>query len=143
MGAEGMVHALNLVHRLIKPGGALIDIHPLGQPPVIEVCQGDQRWVAGLLQEKDDFSEYPLAAAALTEAVRLGWFELIDQASFGFTTHAATPDELSTFLAQTWSDAIIPPEVAAAMRSLHNQAGSTTEVSLTEQVMVSCYRKIG
>ena len=35
-----MVHALEEIQRLLRPGGSLIDIHPFPEVPLIEVYQG-------------------------------------------------------------------------------------------------------
>ena len=53
-----MVHALEKIHRLLKPGGWLIDIHPTSEPASIEVRVGERTLPAGWLRETDDYAEY-------------------------------------------------------------------------------------
>jgi hypothetical protein len=37
-----MVHALEIIHSLLKPDSLLIDIHPTGQHPRVEVHAGGE-----------------------------------------------------------------------------------------------------
>ena len=39
---SGMVHALEEIHRLLKPDGMLINIHPVPEGYFIKVIQGDR-----------------------------------------------------------------------------------------------------
>ena len=65
-----MVHALEQTHRLIVPGGMLIDIHPVTDgPPVL--IRGQK---VGTMKETDDFVEYVQASAALDEVIQRGLF---------------------------------------------------------------------
>ncbi len=111
MPAEGMVHALEMLHGLLKPEGCLIDLHPDGQSPPIELVCSGRRFLAGHLQETDDFIEYAQAEAALAEAVQRGWFELEQRHTFEFFSRSSSMAEFRDFIEQTWSDAIISPEI--------------------------------
>jgi hypothetical protein len=140
MPPEGMVHALEMVSDLLKPGGRLIDIHPSGQPPPIELLCGANRILLGYLQETDNFIEYAQANAALAQAVDNGWFSLESQAYFTSCTWADSVAELWEFLAQTWSDAVLPDETAA--RSAEKQAGlvnpeAQNAVVITEAIRIT------
>jgi len=55
MAAEGMVHALEITHSLLKPGGLLIDIHPTSQPPRVEIHRDGEILLAGYVDDRDDF----------------------------------------------------------------------------------------
>lgn len=50
-----MVHALESIHRLLAPGGRLVDIHPFAEAPLIEIHQG------GLITFSEPAPDYPLA----------------------------------------------------------------------------------
>ncbi len=83
-----MVHALEKIHELLEPDGRLIDIHPSGEPPPIEVRVGQQVTVVGWMKETDDFVEYAQASAALSEAIERGWLDVERKGMFEFVTHA-------------------------------------------------------
>ncbi len=43
MERAGMVHALETIQQLLKPGGILLDIHPTNEPAAIAVRPDDQK----------------------------------------------------------------------------------------------------
>jgi hypothetical protein len=95
-----MVHALEAVHCLLKPGGALIDIHPIVTPRLVEVWIDGQAAVAARLRDRYRFSTYHQADAALARAVANGWFVIEQERRFTFRVHADTLADLREYLAQ-------------------------------------------
>jgi hypothetical protein len=140
MAPEGMVHALEIIHQLLAPGGLLIDIHPTSEPPPILVRTDEGEFFAGWLQETDNFIEYEQASQALQEAIRQQWFEMEEAGEFPFATQAATLDELTAFLAIEWKDAVITPETAARIESLFHEHPGKKEIIITEKISVARYR---
>lgn len=133
-----MVHALQVVHRLLKPGRTLVDIHPSGEPPPIEIVHGEGRTLAGHLQEGDGFDKYFQADAALAEAVEMGLFHFKRQGVFEFVTCADSLAEYLDHLDTTWSDAIVAPEVQRLAAELLQTAKGFLE--MTERVRVTLLR---
>jgi hypothetical protein len=146
MAPEGMVHALEIVQGLLKPSGYLVDIHPSGQPPRIELVRNGQRTLVGHLQESDDFIEYGQAQAALEQALRLGWFSLERGGEFQFVTWSPSIGELRSFLEENWSDAILDPVIDRGVDKLMKPNPETyseevTSIEMTEIVRISCYKR--
>jgi len=135
-----MVHALEMVHSLLKPEGRLIDIHPSGEPPAFIVRSGAHDEIAGWLQEKDDFIEYQQAEAALAQAVKERWFTREQQREFIFNNYAETIAELAAYLTANWSDAIILPETVAQADALQRAAQGKSKVLLRENARISRFR---
>ena len=128
-----MVHALEIIREMLKRGGRLVDIHPSGDPPPVELLHGNSRTRLGYVGETDNFIEYAQADAAVAQAVSNGWFSIEHQAIFTFQTYANSVAELWEFLSRTWSDAILPDEAAAREKeALPNQG-----VMLTEKVKIN------
>lgn len=113
-----MVHALEIIHQLLRPRGKLIDIHPVGEPSPIEVRTGGQKILAGWLTETDDFVEYKQADDALAQAIQRGWFLVERQTTFPFITHADSLDELREYLVKEWKDAILDDATARKVEEL-------------------------
>jgi SAM-dependent methyltransferase len=94
MEPEGMVHALEEIHRLLKPAGTLIEIHPsLEGPPLVEVRSNGGR----SFSEEDPGSDYAddlQAEAAVASVVARGIFVLHDRRRFELRTHAESVEEL-------------------------------------------------
>jgi hypothetical protein len=135
-----MVHALEKVHRLLNPGGILIDIHPGGAPPPIDVLIDGHATRAGYLQESSGFVEYFQADDALAEVVRCGLFALERAEIFDFITYADTIGELSDYLAAEWSDAVLPEAVTRRADKLLSAPGKQKQVILCETVRITRLR---
>jgi SAM-dependent methyltransferase len=95
MEPEGMVHALEELHRLLKPAGALIEIHPsLEPPPSLEVR------VEGTVSSSEDDPGFDYlddllhAEAAVSTILDRGIFVLEDRRAIELRTYAATTEEL-------------------------------------------------
>jgi hypothetical protein len=135
-----MVHALEKVHRLLRPGGILIDIHPDGAPPPIDVLIDGHATRVGYLQESSGFVEYYQADDALAEIVRRGLFVLERAETFDFFTHVDTIAELSDYLAAEWSGAILPEAVTWRADKLLSAPGKQKQVILCEVVRITRLR---
>ncbi len=142
MAPEGMVHALKLVHSLLKPGGMLIDIHPCGQAPLLQVSLSGRLHPAGVLQETDGFVEYAQAANALAHAAQNGWFGVETSTQFTYILHAETPSDLFEFLNAEWKDAVIAPDVSRYIEELYQSHSGDREVRLVETVTISRLRAL-
>ena len=141
-----MVHALEKIRRLLTPSGRLIDIHPSGERPSIEVRRDRQvttaAVVVGWLQETDDFIEYAQAGAALAQAVERGWFAAGRRGAFEFATCASSVSELRAYLAQEWQDAVIQDDVAARAEEQLARLGGEAELIVRERVLIARLRPV-
>lgn len=135
------MHALEIVHNLLKPGGVLVDIHPNGDPPPIEVNVGGDVMLAGYLDETDDFEEYFKADEALAEVTARGLFLLEREGLFTFMTHASTITELADFLKAEWTDSVVHEETIERAKKLMGELGGGKEVVLRESVRIARFRK--
>jgi hypothetical protein len=146
MPPEGMVHALEIIHSLLKPDGTLIDIHPSGKPPTIELVQDRGRTLVGHLQESDDFIEYRQAQAALEQAHRLGWFDIERSGVFQFVVWSPSIGELRAYLDENWSDAVVAPGIDQRVDGLiksaqANHSEGATSVEMTETVSIARFKR--
>ena len=135
-----MVHALESCRRLLRPGGYLVDIHPGGEPPPIEMALGEQHILLGHLQESDDFIEYAQADAALAQAVQMGLFTWQRREEFTFTTICSSVAELRAYLEENWGNAILNPEIDAREGEILARATPTDTaptVILSERVRIA------
>ncbi len=138
-----MVHALATIHSLLEPGGILIDLHPTGQPPPVEVHTGGRVARAGLLQEADGFVEYFQADSALAEAVRQALFAVEQEGTFEFMTHADTLPDLLGYLAEKYTDAVLDEATLRGIDSLLAAAGRGGEIVIRETIRIARLRRLG
>ena len=91
MEPEGMVHALEETRRILRPAGALIEIHPAPEvPPFVEIrANGDVSF-----SEEDPSFDYEddlrRAEQAVATVVDRGVFTLDDSRWFELRTRAAS-----------------------------------------------------
>jgi hypothetical protein len=138
MPAEGMVHALELVHGLLTPKGFLVDIHPMDEPPPIEITLARKTCSVGNIQEKDDFIEYRQADAALAYAIQNNLFTLERYSNFTFLNHADSLAELHLYLEENWSDCIWTDEITQHAALLYAQeAYKENRATLRENVHIT------
>lgn len=136
-----MVHALEITHSLLKRDGLLIDIHPNGQRPPVEVHADGKVVLAGHMQEAGDFVEYFQADGALADVIARGLFELEREALFPFMVHASTIKALTNYLENEWSDAILSETVSERLAELMAEPGEGKEIVVREIVHISRYRR--
>ena len=90
-----MVHALEQIHRLLEPGGVLIDIHSAPEAPLYEVRAGD---TVLYTEPEPGFSPDSNLAAqrALDDVALRGLFALEETRSLDFVIVADSVAELRT-----------------------------------------------
>src|SRR5512143_2200923 len=98
MDYGGMVHALEEIHRLLKPSGVLIDMHPVVEPLPIEVHHGGTIDLAGYVSVRQWCIDYQQADNALAEIVQRGAFTVERQGVFDSFTYYESVAEMLTEL---------------------------------------------
>lgn len=148
MEPAGMVHALENIHRLLKPGGSLIDIHPFAEAPLIEIHQG------GKIAFAEPMPAYAVedtqhAEDALAHVIQQNWFAVERASEFDFWVYAATVIELRDLLAEADAFADNPPdepaavqeeELAARVEELMRAPGEGVEVAYHDRVRIARMR---
>ncbi|MBP1635777.1 MAG: hypothetical protein H6Q10_2351 [Acidobacteria bacterium] len=129
-----MVHALELAAGMLAPGGQVADIRALDERAEFLVPRpgGGPPRSCGFLRETDEGIEYRQAEAALKEALARGVLTLVSEQPFTFRHHASSLPAMRAYLADTWTDAIIDPDVAAAIEAALAAAGPGAELVLRE-----------
>lgn len=94
-----MVHALEEVHRLLKPHGILIDIHPFPEPSILKVIRGDQVLFAEPKRESPD-EDIQHADRAVEQVLDRKLFEVERRIEIDFWSLSSSVSELREF----WDD---------------------------------------
>jgi hypothetical protein len=141
MERAGMVHALETIHDLLKPGGILLDIHPTNEPATIECRLREQIIPAGWISESDDYVEYEWADEAVSAAVNGGLFTQERCGTFEFVWHADSMNELRAYLAEEWKDAIIDDVTAIRIEELLKLPLHDKEILVSEAIHIARYRR--
>jgi len=149
-----MVHALEEIHRLLKPTGALIDLHPVAGPSPVEIHQGGKIDLAGDLLVRQWCIDYQQADNALTEIAQRGLFAVERESVFDSMTHYATVAEMRTALkeaidkfardAQSADEAVPHAEaLVARAEELMQAAVNGSELIVREPTHISRLRPAG
>ena len=137
MTAEGMGHALQKIHHLLKPKGRLIDMHPIGEPPPITVCIGEETHLVGWVREGSAYEKYILADEALKTAVANNLYHKRKEDTFAFTTYCDSLTDLQTYLANEWTDAYIEDLVAMQIESIMQSSITNKLIVLKEIIKIT------
>jgi hypothetical protein len=145
MAHEGMVHALEAIHRLLKPVGCLLDIHPLPQAPLAKIVQGGKVTFTGPVPSLNE-EDVRQAEAALAHVVQRRLFVVERSEVFDFLVYASSVAELRNFLEEANSFQDSPPdeaataaqdELAARLEEALQAAGEGAEVAYQERARMT------
>ena len=96
-----MVHALEEIHRLLKPDGFLIDIHPVAEHSSIEIHQNGKINPVGHLEVDQWCVDFREADKALTEIVQRGMFTVEQKSIFDALTYYDSAEEMGAALKES------------------------------------------
>jgi hypothetical protein len=147
-----MVHALEEIHRLLKPGGVLIDIHPVSEPSTVEIHQNEKIDLVGYFSVRQWCIDFEQADNALAEIVQRGLYTIEQNDLFDTLTYypsaiemsTAFKDEIDKFARDTGAtDESVPNVEVLAMRAeeLMLTAGSEAALVRRERNHISRLRK--
>jgi SAM-dependent methyltransferase len=98
-----MVHALDEIRRVLKPGGVLLDIRPMEVRWPIEVAWSDGFIEAGGLLEVPSYqADHQAATQAIEESGARGWFSREEQDIFPLFYYWDTPSEMKEEIEEEW-----------------------------------------
>ena len=148
-----MVHALEEIHRLLKPTGILIDIHPVAESSPIEIHQDGKIARAGDLSVRQWCTDYQQADIALAEIKERVLFAVEREDVFDALTYYGSAVEMRTSVkqsidkfgrdAQSVAEALPQVEVLAArVEELMQVSASGTELIIRERTHISRLRPI-
>ena len=148
-----MVHALEEIHRLVKPTGILIDIHPVAEASPIKIHQGKKIELVGDLFVRQWCSDYQHADEALTEIKQRGLFMIEREGIFNSLTYYDSAAEMRTDWkaaidkfardAQSIDESLPHAEaVAARAETMMQTAASGAELVVGERVHISRLKPI-
>ncbi len=137
MQPGGMVHALEEIHRLLRSGGILIEIHPV-HGAWVEVWSGTDAAFVEPDPGFDSDDELRPTEDAVRRVLRRGLFVLDRQQEFDFLTHASSVRELRDYFALVggYDQAPASPRVTRLRDELYGRAQQALDRSGTDGRLV-------
>jgi len=147
MAYGGMVHALEEIHRLLKPSGVLIDIHPVAEASLVEIHRGGKIDLVDHWSVRQWCTDFQQADNALAEIVQRGLFTVERERVFNSLTYYSSVAEMRTDLkeaiikyardAQSADEAMPDAEALAARAEELIEDASRSELIMRERAHIS------
>ena len=136
-----MVHALDEIHRVLKPGGLLLDLRPIsGETPLEVVRPGRRPELAGFYDEPADHPDDVAANNAVARAVRRGLFHRERDGEFRFAYYWDSVDEMRAYIKEKWTATRLPGPVSRKARRL--MAPGDGRVRARVRMIITRLRKV-
>jgi hypothetical protein len=103
-----MVHALKKVTAWMVPGGYVIVMIDLMDPPLVEVQHQDAYSYAGRLLSSDDYINEIAANAAVDSVIQSGTYTSFQSIVFEYNLRGDSLSELLDYMQGYWSSAYFP-----------------------------------
>ena len=94
-----MVHALRETHRVLRPGGSLVDMRPARDNRAVEVQLSGARLHIGEIDSSRSLDDHVAADAALRDAIAAGLFRAEHETQFVYRTALDTAADLREYAA--------------------------------------------
>lgn len=140
-----MVHALEAIHRLLRPDGTLVDIRPHAEPSILKVVSGDQTLFAEPKREGDHEGVLD-SDRAMDEILDRKMFAVERGRDFEFISYGSTAAELREFWDRYNDYEPTPKEqeqltfedkVYAKAEEIRKDSGNDAEVAIQERVRIA------
>jgi hypothetical protein len=118
------VHVLKQIHEALRPGGVLLDIHPLPGDLRVEVMRGQRSTGLGTLDASTDSEEIRQARLRLLAVQREGLFSLQRRRIFEVRIYHEGVDAWLDYRREHGSTTVISPELLRAARRSTKAKGS-------------------
>ncbi len=134
------MHVLRQVHRTVRPGGVLVDIHPLPQDPRVEITGSEGSIRIGKLDSTVNNRDVRNARKLLAGVQREGLFRLERRRMFDFRMYHDTVDAWLQYRRDHDSTSVVPPQVLRDARREMRAGGS--KLAVIERARASVLRRV-
>jgi SAM-dependent methyltransferase len=138
-----MVHALEEIHRVLIPGGILVDLRPLADRWPVEVACGDEVLVTGRLTDLPaGLADDAAANQAMEHVTQPGWFRREQERFFPAFIYWDDPEEMAAHIRDRWADfTSMEEDVSRSTRVAWLRPGKNKRVRVRARMLISTWRK--
>ncbi len=137
-----MVHALQEAWRVLRLGGALVDLRPLSKDIWVEIETQPGRFLqVGELDESEWLADDRESHRAVQRAVRKRLFRFVERRPFEFRWYFESLDEMVEYAAEQWEDRV---DDRTLSRTGERLAGlpSSVKLCVRKPMHLAIYRKV-
>ena len=140
-----MVHALQEIHRVLKPHGILIDLRPLADRWPIEVTSLSKTEEAVRVSDLPEGLEQDRSAdRAIQEGMAQNWYRIEASENFPFFYYWDSPKEMQEYVQEEWEDfARIEEQQWSTIRSMWAVANADARLRIRVKMLITRLQKIG
>lgn len=124
------MHALEKSGNYLGPGGCILVIHDLVDPPRLEVHNPDGQFYAGQLLSNTGFENQRMADQAVDQAIHKGVFSSSQAQIFENFIRADSLASLDAWVAEDWESAYMTKGTRIKVDQLVGRMGAEAEVVL-------------
>ncbi len=138
-----MVHALDEIRRVLRPGGILLDVRPVEDKWSVEVASSANFEVTGYLVDMPiGIADDAAAFRAMREVQSLGWYLKEREEDFAFFYYWDTPSEMKEFMEEEWEDfEKLEEGVYQKTKSSWVSANADARVRVRVKMLITRWRK--
>jgi hypothetical protein len=133
------VHVLQRIHRWLRPGGRVLDIHPEPEAASVEVAAHGSLTRIGPFDRLAIYDKITAARTALAELVDDGLYDRERSISFELLYHFDSVEAWLAYRADRGSSTVVPPELQE--RASEVLAETAGELLIREQMRATRYRR--
>lgn len=138
-----MVHALEEIHRTLKPGALLLDLRPYHPYRPLELVAERGVQELGRMKESEDRLDDASSDDALGQVFHRGLFALESVDSFHRCSYWDTAEELRQYVDENFETTRLPRRLAGEARRALRTAGKGARLRLQTYMVVNRLRRVG
>ena len=138
-----MVHALEESWRVLAQGGVLVDIRPYLGNMRLEAMDNDGTALAGIIDDSDLEPDHKAVDRTLAGGLKSGMFIKEEEKFFDYEYFWDAPKEFETYVEENWTNRKVSKANYSKLRKLVKNSSGEARVRLTDERVITRYRKAG
>jgi hypothetical protein len=138
-----MVHALEEIHRVLTPSGALLDLRPLADRWPVEIVERDHIFKTGRLTDLPlGLSDDQAANLSVETASRTGLYSRVKEFIFSLNIYWDDPDEMIVYVSEKWADYLfMDNEIQKKTQDAWERSGIDRKVRIKLKMLLTRWNK--
>ena len=137
-----MVHALEERWRVLQHGGILVDIRPYLGNMRLEVLNGEDHQLVGIVDDSELEEDHQAVQRALDHGLNSGLFTQEEERRFDYEYLWDTPDDLKAYVDENWTSRTIPNSLHRKARRMAVELAAPSRIRIRDERVITRFRKV-